>query len=308
MKILVTGSEGFIGTRTVAALRQVGHDVRGVDSLEPRVHGKDPTSASDTLFVGDVSNTKWQWLAWADVVIHLAAQVGVADSMTDPLRYVIHNTMQTTQFLDRLAHERWGVTQPFQRLIVASSMSVYGDPATTNPIGEDHPVRPASVYGLTKYDQEMLCRFWGQQQQIPVTALRFFNVYGPGQCLTNPYTGVLANFAQRLLQDQSPTVYEDGQQTRDFIYVDDVVRAIVHALTVPEGVYNVCTGRATTIEQAACELSLALGKDIPPMLTGEKRLGDIRHCVGNPAKLGATGWQPMYDFTRGIRRYAGSLI
>jgi len=300
--ILVTGAAGFIGQHVVGLFREAGHAVVPVDNFEPRVHGTDADGCT-RIHAGDIP---YHMLRSADIVVHLAAQVGVADSMTDPIRYVYQNTLETTELLQDLQHQCLH-TRPLHKLIVASSMSVYGDPRTTKPIAETQPIAPASVYGLTKYDQERLCLLWGRTTGVPVVALRFFNVYGPGQALTNPYTGVLANFAHWLLRGESPTVYEDGQQTRDFVYVEDVADAVVRAAFTPtcEGVYNICTGTPTTIEQIAVQLAAALGTAIPPFITNTVRPGDIRHCVGSNQKFRRTcpDWAPR-AFEDGIEEYA----
>ena len=304
--VLLTGSEGFIGQRVRAQLEREGWHVLRVDSLEPRVHTGFPRDVSVLDHYGDVGSVGYGLASKARVVIHLAAQVGVADSMVDPLRYVEQNTLSTARFLQTLTTvaKRLPI-----RLVVASSMSVYGDPQTDEPISEQQPCRPASVYGLTKYDQEQLCLLWGEQTKASVVALRFFNVYGPGQALTNPYTGVLANFAQRLLHKERPIVYEDGQQTRDFVYVDDVADAVCKAAAHQvSGIFNVSTGIPTTIETAARSLSSGLGAGIEPEITGEYRLGDIPHCIGsNGLASSLLGWQPYTTFSEGIERYARAL-
>lgn len=303
MRILLTGALGFIATHVRKILDAEQHVLVCIDSVDTRVH-KDglPKELPEACWFVDYG--KMDVLPDVDVVIHLAAQVSVADSMKDPLRYVEQNTMGTARFLERLNPETT------KRLVVASSMSVYGEGGQN--ITEDAPVKPASVYGLTKYDQEQLCLLWGERMGIPVTALRFWNVYGPGQSLSNPYTGVLANFASALMRNESPTIYEDGLQTRDFVYVEDVARAVTTCATgykpVP-GIYNVCTGAATSILQAERVLAKALGKEhVTPTITGTVRPGDIRHCTGNPGKLEqACGWRAMAPFTTGIQQYAGWL-
>ncbi len=303
--ILVTGSEGFIGKHVVKKLRALGHDVTGVDNLEPRVHGKNPVwETSDNFCKVSYDNIPYSVLREVDIVIHLAAQVGVADSMTNPMRYVEHNTMATARFLEDLARPG-----RLHKLVVASSMSVYGDPLTAQPIRENHGESPASVYGLTKYDQEMLCKFWGKQHDISTVALRFFNVYGPGQALHNPYTGVIANFANWLLAGERPIVYEDGQQTRDFIYVDDVADAVVIAalMSTYHDTYNICTSEPTTVEGMAIALARALDFDLPeviPNITGEERPGDIRHCIGNNSRFALEfDWAPR-SVPEGLKLYA----
>lgn len=309
MNILVTGSEGFIGKHVVKKLIALGHAVTGVDNLEPRVHGNENTIISansyNFLYVS-YDSIPYPILREANIVIHLAAQVGVTDSMTDQVRYVKNNTMATTHLLDDLTHycNNGGV---LHKLVVASSMSVYGDPDTAQPIRESHPIAPASVYGLTKYDQEMLCKFWGTQHDISTVALRFFNVYGPGQALSNPYTGVIANFANWLLAGEQPTVYEDGQQTRDFVYVDDVADAVVTAAlkSTYYDTYNICTGEPTTIEFMAHELARGLNAEsIVPAITFEKRPGDIRHCIGNNSSFALEfDWTPR-SVAEGLKLYA----
>lgn len=312
MRVLVTGAAGFIGSHVLDRLLAAGHEVVGVDCLEPRVHPGQTKPAwwpeSVQLHVTEVAHIPYWVYANAEAVIHLAAQVGVADSMTDPLRYVGGNTLQTASFLgDLRAVLHRGI---LRRVVVASSMSVYGSGGML--VTEDAPTVPASVYGLTKYDQERLCLLWGHQHRIEAVALRLFNVYGPRQALTNPYTGVLANFAQALLAGKPPIIYEDGGQTRDFIYVTDVADAIVRAATMPDtltGVYNVCTGWPTTILLAARRLALALNRgEIEPHITRQTRPGDVRDCTGNNDKFyRATGWVPRWEFRTGIEAYAAWL-
>jgi dTDP-L-rhamnose 4-epimerase len=298
MKILLTGSEGFIGTHVRKMLEERGDDVVRLDSLEPRVH-KD-TRWLEGVHVNMAGRASYEDLSSVDAIIHLAAQVGVADSMDDPLRYIGGNVRDTTQMLWRIPE-----SNNLKRIIVASSMSVYGEGGLF--VNEDERCQPESVYGLTKYDQERLVLMWANQNDVPASALRFFNTYGPGQALDNPYTGVLAIFSKRILSELPPLVYEDGQQTRDFVYVEDVARAVLCALDAEEGdladVYNVCTGVGVTLEHAATCLARALDSSIEPVVTGTYRNGDIRHCTGNPSRLMALGWRPRYEFVDGIREY-----
>lgn len=303
MKILVSGAAGFIGRHVLRHLAD--HEVLKVDSFEPRVHGAHPDTSGflnrscGFLFPEEIHDV--------DVVIHLAAQVGVADSMTNPLRYIHDNVVETALMLEHL--EEYAAPK---RIVVASSMSVYGDPLTPEPIGEEWFTAPASVYGLTKLDQERLVMMLAPLMGATPIALRFFNVYGPGQALHNPYTGVLANFANNLLRGDAPIVYEDGLQTRDFIYVEDVAQAVVAAALHPgmEGVYNVCTGHAQSIlgvAQAMCEV--LAGGMIEPDVTYEVRPGDIRHCVGRNLKLrlALPSWEPR-PFAEGLDLYASHLL
>lgn len=299
----------FIGSYVVEKLRLAGHTVSIVDMLEPRVHRRDQYTdhVPDGTSIARVADVPYHLLAQAEVVVHLAAQVGVADSMTDPLRYLEHNTVDTARMLQDM--ERHYQRGTFKRLIVASSMSIYGEGGER--VTEDQPVVPASVYGLSKYDQERLCLMWGERREIPTAALRFFNCYGPRQQLDNPYTGVLANFAKRFQLNLSPVIYEDGQQTRDFIYVEDVAGAVVAAVnSEATGAFNVCTGVATTIYDAARILGAALGKGgIEPQITHTTRPGDIRHCTGDPSRAqAALGFTARTSFAFGISCYADWLL
>jgi dTDP-L-rhamnose 4-epimerase len=304
MKILVTGCAGFLGQYVVHQLLAEGHAVVGVDSLEPRVHRHIPRLPDALDFHHThVANVPYYAYVDADAVIHLAAQVGVADSMTDPLRYVRENTLETASFL--LDLER---AHHIKRIVVASSMSVYGEGGVG--VKEDAPCVPMSVYGQTKYDQERLVRMWGAQHDAVAIALRFFNVYGPGQALHNPYTGVLANFANWLLKDQRPIIYGDGSQTRDWVYAADVARAVCHAATsdAPAGTYNVCTGMATTLLAATAMLTASLGKNLRPCVTHEQRPGDILHCSGDPTLArDVLGWHATTTLAEGLSRYADGL-
>src|SRR5919201_2454119 len=313
--VLITGGAGFIGSHLVDQLLDVGDEVRVLDNLVDQVHegGKRPgdLAAEANLLVGDVRDpdTIRRALGGVDAVVHLAARVGVGQSMYEIADYVAANTAATAALLQAL------LDNPVERLVVASSMSIYGEGAyaTENgapaapvertraqlergeweprgangerlvavPTSEATPPTLASIYALTKYDQERLCLLYGSAYDVPTVALRFFNVYGPRQALSNPYTGVLAIFASRLLNDTPPVVYEDGSQRRDFVHVSDAARAFRLALE-REGAdgraVNIASGRSASILEIAQALAQVLDKDIAPELPGTYRAGDTRHC------------------------------
>jgi dTDP-L-rhamnose 4-epimerase len=224
--------------------------------------------------------------------------------MYEMVRYTSTNGVGTAVLLQALAQRR------VQRLIVASSMSIYGEGVSGGVTRESWPANVTSVYGLSKYDQEQLCLIAGKAYGIPTTALRFFNVYGPRQALSNPYTGVIAIFASRLLNGKPPIIYEDGMQTRDFVSVHDVVNACALALVARAvGVFNVGTGRATTVLDVARMLRRVLGKlYIEPIVTGTRRAGDIRHCVADISQAREKlGYEPAIRLEDGLSDLADWL-
>jgi len=323
MRILITGGAGFIGSHLADRLLAAGHAVRALDVLVPQVHPDGPPAYLDPqveLIVGDVRDpaTVADALADVDAVVHLAAVVGVGQSMYEIRRYVDENAMGCATLLEGVVERR----DQIRRLIVASSMSIYGegqyrDPASglgglapplrgeeqlqrrawelrspegpllePEPTREDKPLRPTSVYAITKRDHEELCLAVGGAYGIPTLALRLFNVYGTRQALGNPYTGVAAIFASRLLNGHAPVAFEDGLQTRDFVHVHDVARAFHLAV---EGdadghALNVGTGRATSILGVAEALATGLGVPLAADVVGRYRAGDIRHCIADPTR------------------------
>jgi dTDP-L-rhamnose 4-epimerase len=319
MKTLVTGGAGFIGSHVVRELVSRGEEVVVLDSLEEQVHGDSAPDlpASVELIIADVGDRAAadRALAGVDRVIHLAAAVGVGQSMYEIARYTERNTMQTAIFMERLVAQRPLPT----RLVVASSMSIYGEgeyecpehgrmappprpeeqllarqweltcphcDGELRPVGtrETKSLIPTSIYAITKRDHEELCLVTGAAYGIPAVALRFFNVYGPGQALSNPYTGVAAIFASRLLNGRPPIIFEDGEQSRDFIHVSDIVRAIMLALESDRATghaINLGTGRPSTVLQIAQALSAGLEAEVEPIRNGQYRAGDIRHCVAD---------------------------
>ncbi len=324
---VVTGGAGFIGRQLCVELLSHGNNVRVVDSLVPQVHGDTEATLPGVEFIkGDIrdANLLDRTLAGADGVFHLAAEVGVGQSMYEIVRYVGGNDLATAVLLERLANN------PVGRLVVASSMSVYGEGLYVGADGQRHatirrapntvapdwdPTAPdgsrltpvptdetkqvdlASIYALTKYVQERSCQIFGVAYGVEVVALRLFNVFGPGQALSNPYTGVLANFGARLLHGQRPLVFEDGQQKRDFVHVDDVARAFRLAMENPFAAghtINVGSGHAYTIARVAELLAEAMGTpEVAPRLLNKARAGDIRHCFADVSKArDLLGFQP----------------
>ena len=337
--ILVTGGAGFIGSHLVEALVEEGHRVRVLDALVPQVHERrEPLYLSqEAEFIeGDIADPEAvnRALEGIDVVYHQAAEVGVGQSMYEMQRYVRANTFGTSVLLEALAARRYRV----RKLVVASSMSIYGEGACADPDGkvvypplrgseqllarrweletedgrplrplptaEDKALFPTSVYAVTKQDQEQLCLVVGRAYGIPAVALRYFNVYGTRQALSNPYTGVCAIFSSRLLNDQAPVIFEDGGQSRDFTHVRDIVQANLLALKTDRADYqsvNVGTGRATSIAQVSRLLAEGLGKAIEPQIMGQYREGDIRHCVADISRARALlGYEPKVSLEQGI--------
>src|SRR5436190_1004903 len=341
LNILVTGGAGFIGSHLVDALIEKGHRVRILDSLVEQVHGPEPPAhlnkaaefiRADVCDAAAVSGA----LDGIDVVYHQAAEVGVGQSMYEIVRYVKANDLGTAVLLEEMIRR----PSQFKKLLVASSMSIYGEGAyacetcgtkvfpqlrsddqlaahdwefkcescggVLKAIGtpEEKPLFPTSVYAVSKQDQEQYCLAVGRAYKIPTVAFRYFNVYGTRQALSNPYTGVCAIFSSRLLNDQAPTIFEDGEQSRDFVHVSDIVQANLLALETDGGDYNamnIGTGRATSVKEIAQLLAKGLNKDIQPLLVGKYREGDIRHCVAEISKARTLlGYEPIVSLEQGI--------
>lgn len=345
--VLITGGAGFVGSHLADELLAHGYQVRALDSLESQVHGAAPKRPSYLnkdveLVLGDVRDPEVVRKALKDIdgVFHLAAAVGVGQSMYEIAKYTAINNLGTAVLLEAL------VQKPVERLVVASSMSLYGEglyrhangeirsgkqrpveqlrsgqwevrdedgqPLTPVPTPESKEPDVASVYALSKYDQERMCLTVGRAYDLPVVALRFFNIYGTRQALSNPYTGVLAIFAARLLNDKAPVIFEDGQQLRDFVSVHDVKRACRLAFEAAQkngGVFNIGSGHRYRIRDIAKKMADVLGRDsIEPQVTGQYRVGDIRHCFADISLAKQhLGYEPEVSFDRGIKELASWL-
>lgn len=344
-QILITGGAGFVGSHLADGLLAAGHQVRILDDLTPQVHPNGPPnylSPDVELMNGDVRdpNRLKEALSGVQVVYHFAATVGVGQSMYEIARYMSVNTQGTAELLQAILDSR----KPPEKIVVASSMSIYGEgryvcsdccrhatpPVRSTeqlragewdlhcdvcggvlrplPTSETKPSEINSMYALSKRDQEELCLIYGRTYGLPVTALRFFNIYGTRQALSNPYTGVAAIFASRMLNNQAPLVFEDGEQMRDFVSVHDIVRANLLAMERPESnnqVINIGCGNPISIRRVAEILAKSLGKDVEPVITRKYRAGDIRHCYADLAKARELlGYEPQVSYEEGFRELA----
>jgi dTDP-L-rhamnose 4-epimerase len=345
-QILITGGAGFIGAHVANELLTHGYRVRALDNLSPQVHGPDRRkpdylSRDVELVIGDIRDSVEveRALDGIDAVIHLVALVGVGQSMYQIADYTSVNNLGTATLWQAIV----GAQHRIGCVVVASSMSVYGEglyrdeegnvreagdrtleqlklgdwevrddrgrALTPLPTPEDKRPALASVYALSKYDQERLCLILGRAYGIPTVALRFFNTYGPYQALSNPYTGVLSNFASRVLNGNPPLIFEDGLQRRDFVSVYDVARACRLALETPSaagGAFNISSGLAMTVKEVAERTVAAIGRsDTAPQITGKYRAGDIRHCFADISLARKVlGWEPQITLEEGLRDLA----
>jgi dTDP-L-rhamnose 4-epimerase len=340
--ILVTGGAGFIGSHIVDLLLAQGHRVRVVDALLPAAHRRRPDyldPAAEWL-EGDLRDAVVAQRAVSGVtaVCHQAAMVGLGVDLADLPAYVAHNDLATAQLLRALASDGFA-----GRLVLASSMVVYGEgryecsehgvlaagerlaadldagrfeptcplcgrPLEPRAVPEDAPLDPRSVYAATKLAQEHLCSAFGRETGVPVTALRYHNVYGPRMPRDTPYAGVASIFRSALAAGDVPRVFEDGGQLRDLVHVRDVARANVLALTAQEpvpGAFNVASGTPRTVLDMARALTRAFGGDREPVVTGEWRAGDVRHVFASAdAAAAGLGFRAQEDFDAGMREFA----
>jgi dTDP-L-rhamnose 4-epimerase len=338
-RALVTGGAGLIGSHLSDLLLEEGYRVRILDNLEPQTHrkGKPCWIPAEAEFLdADVRDPEALYAALEDVdiVFHQAAYGGY---MPEIAKYVHVNSFGTAQMLEFIRDENL----PVRKVVVASSQAVYregaatcpehglvfpearpaeqlvagdyavrcpicGAPTTPTETPEEAPTGGETVYAITKADQERLVLTWGRQTGIPTVALRYSCTYGPRQSIFNPYTGVIAIFATRLLNGKPPVLYEDGEQTRDFCYVGDVARAnlLAAATDMLDGLpVNVGSGRATTIREVAEIVAGVLDVLIEPVVRGEVRPGEMRHLISGISRARSIGFEPRVDLTDGIKRY-----
>lgn len=344
MKVLITGGAGFIGSRLAKRLAADGHAITVLDSFIEQVHGPAPAHSQSyrelatiaTIIHGDVTDrgTLEAVLAEAEAVVHLAAETGTGQSMYAIDRYNSVNIGGTSLLLDILANSDHSVG----RVLVASSRSIYGEGRYRTASGEDvYPphraeadmqagdfavkyrgdanlalvathedskIHPSSVYGITKQVQEQLVMTVCPSIGIEGVALRYQNVYGPGQSLSNPYTGILSIFSNLIMQGKGINIFEDGEESRDFVYVDDVVEATAISLTHPGAagqVFNVGTGVPVSVMEVARTLVRLYEADTVIEVTGNFRLGDIRHNYADMTRIREKlDFAPEWDFERGI--------
>jgi dTDP-L-rhamnose 4-epimerase len=338
-RALVTGGAGLIGSHLTDLLLREGWKVRVLDNLEPNTHrrGKPAWINQEAEFIaGDLRDldTITAALDEVDIVFHQAAYGGY---MPEIAKYVHVNSLGTAQILEVIREKKL----PIKKIVVASSQAVYSEGAgecpehglvfppvrpveqlrkgdwevhcpicsaitKSVPTPENAPVGGETVYGLTKVDQERLVLLWGKQIGIPTVALRYSCTYGPRQSIFNPYTGVIAIFCTRLLNNLPPVLYEDGEQTRDFSFVEDIARSNLLAAETDklDGLpVNVGSGRGVSIREIAKTISNALKIDIAPEVNREFRPGEMRHLTSDTARVRAAGYEPRVDLAEGIRRY-----
>ena len=341
-RVLVTGGAGFIGSHLVDELVSRKYKVRVLDIFEEQVHqGKRPDYLNKKVeyLTGDVRNPKDlnKAMDGINVVFHLAAQVGVGQSMYQIEKYVSHNTVGTAVLMEYIISNK--AKLKIRKVIVASSMSIYGEGAyrcdncgpfepverseedlknriweyscpkcsrALKPVAtrEEKTLRSNSIYAISKKDQEEIVLVLGKAYKLPSVALRFFNVYGPRQSLSNPYTGVCAIFQSRIKNNHPALIYEDGLQTRDFVSVKDIVAANILVMNSEKADYqyfNVGTGKPTSILDIAKTLSRLYGKEPKIVIKNEYRIGDIRHCFADISKIQKIGFKPSVDFDDGMR-------
>ena len=342
--ILITGGAGFIGNYVSNFANKKGYNVTILDNLDKQVHGEnqswpDYLDKDINKVHGDIrdSNLVNELVKKNEYIIHLASAVGVGQSMYEVEHYTSVNSLGTGVLLQAIVNNKENI----KKIIIASSMSVYGEGSYLDnngnlsfpeerkdsdmidlnwdfdgykpiPTNEEKPLKPSSIYALNKREQEENCLCIGKTYNIPTLAFRMFNVYGPYQALSNPYTGVVAIFSSRILSNQPPIIYEDGLQMRDFVYVEDVANAYIDALDTDfEGqhILNLGSGEQINIYNIAIELSKILQFNVKPTISNKFRSGDIRNCFADITKIKKViGWKPQYSMNEGMKRLLSWLI
>lgn len=343
--VLITGGAGFIGSRVAKKLVESGVNVRVLDNLCEQIHGKDGRlpdfiEGKVDFIKGDVTNCDdWKKaLEGMDAVVHLAAQTGTGQSMYEINSYCDVNIGGTAKLLDYLTNEKHTI----RKVVVAASRAIYGEgmyrcdehgivypddrnesdlakgdfdvkcpicgrTASVVPTGETTKIHPSSVYGITKQVQEELALVCCKAIGIPAVTFRYQNVYGPGQSLSNPYTGILSIFSTRIRNGKDINIFEDGLESRDFVYIDDVVDATIAGLmneNVNYESFNVGTGVMTTVNEVVAELMKCYGKEVPANISGMYRLGDIRHNYADVSKIyEMLGFKAKVSFSEGIKEF-----
>lgn len=344
--ILITGGAGFIGSRLCEKLAEKSYNITILDNLSPQIHAEGESAFYKKLqeisvFIkGDVRNPEdWKKaIKGQDIVVHLAAETGTGQSMYELERYNDVNIMGTAHLLELLANSKHSV----KKIIIASSRSIYGEgkyhchnhgdqypsgrkekdmqngdfntkceicnnDLSLLPTDENSKIHPSSIYGINKHQQEQMVMLMGESLGISAVAFRYQNVYGPGQSLSNPYTGILSIFSTRILNGNNLDIYEDGLESRDFVYIDDVVDATILGIEKDKAngqVFNVGSGVATTVKEVAESLKKGYNSDINISISRRFRFGDIRHNVADLKKVkDILGFTPKYDFQKGILKF-----
>lgn len=343
--ILITGGAGFIGSNLALKLIEKGYQVTVLDNLSPQIHGeKSPLYESIKGKVTFIKGTVLSYDDWkkalkgADVVVHLAAETGTGQSMYEIEKYTDVNIKGTSIFLDILANEKHSI----KKIVVASSRAIYGEGkykcqkhgivypnerkdcdmaqgdfnvkcpychANVELLAtdEESKIHPASIYGITKQVQEQMFMVMGKSLNIPAVAFRYQNVYGAGQSLSNPYTGILSIFSTRIKNGNDISIFEDGKESRDFVYIDDVVDATILGIEKDEAnyeVFNVGLGKAIDVMTVANTLVAEYASETNITITGNYRLGDIRDNYADLSKIkNKLGFEPKINFKEGISKF-----
>ena len=345
-KILITGGAGFIGSRLCEKLYDKGYFITVMDNLSEQIHGKGESLLFNKIknkcsfFKGDVrSKDDWKKvLKGQEIIVHLAAETGTGQSMYEIEKYNEVNIMGTTHLLQILANSKHSI----KKMVIASSRAIYGEgkycdlenriqypgqrlesdmqkgdfnlkcqlnsaELTALATDENSKIHPSSIYGLNKQQQEKMIMLMGKSLAIPAVAFRYQNVYGPGQSLSNPYTGILSVFSTRILNGNELDIYEDGLQSRDFVYIDDVVDATILGIEKDEAndeVFNVGSGLAITVKEVAESLKRLFISDVNINISGQFRIGDIRHNYADLTKINKLlGFHPKYNFKQGLSNF-----